>query len=78
MLGGVVPLRCGVPGFERLTYHHEVGHSLIEESGEIRDDAPVSQVRIRIIVRNQGFGNVSCQDIPFTLNVFSLIMVNSR
>ena len=54
------PLGCNVSGFERLTHHYEVGHGLVEESGKMKDDAPISQVRIRVIVHTQDFGNVSC------------------
>src|SRR5205823_12973676 len=69
------PLWCGVFGFECFTHQYAVGYGVVEERGEVGDDAPVSQVRIGGVVLKKGLGNIRCEDIPLSLNVFSVVVL---
>ena len=54
---GAQTLDCGVE-FKRSADHTETGDSSIEDGGEVEDDTPVSEIRIRVIIFDQHLSDV--------------------
>src|SRR5712692_4177542 len=67
-------LWCGVFGFECRTHHGEVGHGLVEDHGEVGDEASVSTVKSGVVGLGKGPGNRRREEISVPLDVFPVVV----